>query len=198
MRQEAAIFVEGDVADKDQRDPTNAGVVYNSVLTGSEQFAGAVAGDLSCLPCVVGSNLESLPTVHSSEPSNPPGARHYRRGSQCGQRQALLPDPLLSIQSAQWNNGIDSRRERIAFLWKVRVRRPQWPIGLRDFIALNAEFLELSQVRSDRDETTVSDPHKQRGCEGGKTGRWPLALHAVRSVLNGVALLLFLYLAILS
>ena len=50
MRQEAALFVEGDVTDKDQRDPTNAGVVYNSVLTGSEQFTGSIAGDLSSVP----------------------------------------------------------------------------------------------------------------------------------------------------
>ena len=50
VRQEARIFVEGDVTDQDQRDPTNAGVVYNSVLRGSEQFAGAIAGDLSSAP----------------------------------------------------------------------------------------------------------------------------------------------------
>ena len=50
MRQEAAIFVEGDVTDKDQRDPTNAGVVYNSVLTGSEQFTRSIAGDLTSVP----------------------------------------------------------------------------------------------------------------------------------------------------
>ena len=50
MRQEAAIFVEGDVTDKDQRDPTNAGVVYNSVLTGGEQFTGSIARDLSPVP----------------------------------------------------------------------------------------------------------------------------------------------------
>ena len=50
MRQEAALFVEGDVNDKDQRDLTNAGVVYNSVLTGSEQFTGSIAGDLSSVP----------------------------------------------------------------------------------------------------------------------------------------------------
>lgn len=50
VRQEAAIFVEGDVTDKDQRDPTNAGVVYNSVLAGSEQFTGSIAGDVSSVP----------------------------------------------------------------------------------------------------------------------------------------------------
>ena len=49
VRQEAALFVEGDVIDKDQRDPTNTGVVYNSVLTGSEQFTGS-AGDLNSVP----------------------------------------------------------------------------------------------------------------------------------------------------
>ena len=44
--------MEGDVIDQDQRDPTNAGVVYNSVLRGSEQFAGSIAGDLSSVPVV--------------------------------------------------------------------------------------------------------------------------------------------------
>jgi hypothetical protein len=50
VRQEAALFVEGDVTDKDQRDPTNAGVVHHSVLTGSEQCTGSIAGDLSSVP----------------------------------------------------------------------------------------------------------------------------------------------------
>ena len=50
VRQEAALFVEGDVTDKDQRDPTNPGVFYNSVLTGSEQFIGSIAGDLTSVP----------------------------------------------------------------------------------------------------------------------------------------------------
>ena len=50
VRQEAALFVEGDVTDKDQQDPTNAGVACNSALTGSEQFAGSIAGGLSSLP----------------------------------------------------------------------------------------------------------------------------------------------------
>jgi hypothetical protein len=46
LRQEAAIFVEGDVSDKDQRDATNAGVVYNRVHTSNQQFVEPVAGDL--------------------------------------------------------------------------------------------------------------------------------------------------------
>jgi hypothetical protein len=36
----------------------------------------------------------------------------------------------------------------------------------------NRGFLELSQVSSDRDETTPSDLHKQRGCDGAKPERW--------------------------
>ena len=51
--QETAIFVESDVTDKDQRDHGNADA-YNSVLTGSEQFAGVNRGRLkfSAQSCV--------------------------------------------------------------------------------------------------------------------------------------------------
>jgi len=38
--------------------------------------------------------------------------------------------------------------------------------------SLNRGFLELSQVGSDWDETTPSDSHKQRGCDGAKPERW--------------------------
>ena len=71
MRQEAAIFVEGDVTDKDQRDPTNAGVVYNSVLTGSEQFAGSIAGDLSAQSAFEGrrKSLDKAGRTGASVPS---------------------------------------------------------------------------------------------------------------------------------
>lgn len=71
MRQEAALFVEGDVTDKDQRDPTNAGVVYNSVLTtGSEQFTGSIAGDLS-----------AQPSVRRRARISPQGSPHWNFGS---------------------------------------------------------------------------------------------------------------------
>jgi len=45
----------------------------------------------------------------------------------------------------------------------------KWPIRFREFISLNPELLEQSEVRSDCNETPISDPHKQRGCEGAKT-----------------------------
>jgi len=50
------------------------------------------------------------------------------------------------------------------------------PITFRDFMSLNPGLLEHSQVRSDRDETPVADPHKQRGCNGAKPECGPTPL----------------------
>jgi hypothetical protein len=52
----------------------------------------------------------------------------------------------------------------------------KWSITFRDFVTLNPELLERSQVRSDRDETPISDPHKQRCCEGAKPESGPTPL----------------------
>jgi len=48
-------------------------------------------------------------------------------------------------------------------------------------------LLELSQVRSDRDETTLSDPHKQRGYEGAKPESGPMPLPGFRPVMSLIA-----------
>ena len=52
----------------------------------------------------------------------------------------------------------------------------RWPIRLRDFVSLNPELLEQSQIRSEGDKTPISNPHKQRGCEGAKPESDPTPL----------------------
>ena len=52
----------------------------------------------------------------------------------------------------------------------------KWPIRFREFRALNPDLLKQSEVRSDCNETPISDPHKQRGCEEAKPESGPLPL----------------------
>ena len=108
----------------------------------------------------------------------------------CGLRNSATSRPGITVRLRLKAEGSYRQRDRHQTVWccgedcawqalAIAAMGPathKWPIRLRDFVSLNPDLLDQSQVRSEGDKTPISDPHRQRGCEGAKPESDPTPL----------------------